>query len=349
MGFSPSSSIPNTPSFIKVFINTVLYHIHTLYLFTASDFPTFALPTTLFGLCGALSGPLLTTNLTPSILQTLVRILPALAVIWLNLLVFNIANQRSASAVEEDRINKPHRPIPSGRMSSEQAGILHLVLLPITLVLGYSTGVWKESVILCVFQHVYNDLHGCDAHFLLRNALIAAGYALYSVISFKMLIAPGHALKPEGWHWIAVVTAVMFTTQHICDIKDGDGDRSRGRRSAPIVLGDGICRWSVALPVLLCSVACPAFFDLGIKSYVFTMGLGGLVAARTVVLRDVESDRVTWKVWALWTCGLFVLPVIKNPGVLRRLLEGMNGILCPGEECVRALNIAAFFGGGGDC
>jgi 4-hydroxybenzoate polyprenyltransferase len=342
----PVSLIPSSTSLGKVSIDTVVYHTHTLYLFTASDFLTFAVPTTLFGLCAALSGPVLTSNASPSLFQTFIRIPPALAVIWLNLLVFNIANQRSPSAVQEDRINKPHRPIPSGRISSEQAGQLLFVLFPMTLVLGYGVGVWKETVLLSVFQHLYNDLHGCDGHFLVRNALIASGYALYSAISFKMLVlAPGFELKTEGWRWIAVVAAVMFTTQHICDIKDAEGDRSRDRRSAPIVLGDGVCRWSVAVPVMLWSVSCPAFFDLGMLSYVLTMGLGGLVAGRTVVLRDLKSDRLTWKVWALWTCSLFVLPVIRNPEVLRVSLEGMVGLGFPGEEYVGAVNVAAFFWG----
>jgi 4-hydroxybenzoate polyprenyltransferase len=345
----PLFLILSSTSLIKVFVDTVIYHIHTLYLFTAADFLTFAIPTTLFGLCAALSGPVLTTNASPSLFQTLLRIPPALAVIWLNLLVFNIANQRSPSAVQEDRINKPHRPIPSGRISSEQAQQLLFVLLPITLVLGYGVGVWKETILLSVFQHLYNDLHGCDGNFLVRNALIASGYALYSAISFEMLVAPGYSPKPEGWQWIAVVTAVMFTTQHICDIKDAEGDRTRGRRSAPIVLGDVVVRWSVAVPVMLCSVSCPVFFDLGVPSYVLTTGLGGLVAGRTLVLKDLESDRLTWKVWAVWTCSLFVLPVIKNPEVLRGVLKGVIRLWCPGEECNGALSIAAFLGGNGDC
>lgn len=150
---------------------------------------------------------------------------------------------------------------------------------------------------------------------------------------------------------MTVVTGVMFVTQHICDIKDAEGDRLRGRKSAPVVLGDECVRWSVSIPVVLCSVFCPWFFGLGMVSYGITLGMGGVVAIRTVVCRELKDDKMTWKLWALWTCGLFALPLVRNPEVLMRagvemmgLLWEVKCVLCAGDECAVALNLAAVSG-----
>ncbi|KAF3052620.1 hypothetical protein E8E11_010676 [Didymella keratinophila] len=331
-------------------LETIYYtssFLKTLYLFTASDFFTFAIPTILFGVFGALSGPILTTDISPSFISTISRIPSAVLLIWTNLLIFNISNQRTPSAVAEDAINKPSRPIPSGRITIERARRVNLILVPIVLALSWATGVWHTTLLLLAMQWMYNDLRGCDESLLLRNLLIAVGYGLYSCIALAILSGPGTVITRQGYEWIALIVVVMFTTQHICDIKDASGDALRGRRSAPIVLGDAACRWSVALPVLACSALCPAFFGLGALSYVFTLSFGLLVAARTLLLRDLAADRRTWKLWAAWTCSLFVLPLIAGQGVVvdaRMLLEAVAHYACPGHDCAEKLNVLAVSG-----
>jgi 4-hydroxybenzoate polyprenyltransferase len=237
----------------------------------------------------------------------------ALAVVWVNLLIFDISNQRSPVAVEEDKINKPHRPLPSGRVTCKGARRLLLVLLPVALAFGWVMGVWEESLLLAAATWLYNDLGGSDENWILRNLLIAIGYGLYSSAALRVMVGSAHQLTTMGVHWVLLITLVMFTTQHICDIKDAEGDRIRGRRSAPIVLGDGWVRWSVAVPVVVSSISCPLFFGLGLPAYLFTLAMGGFVAFRTLAYRDLKSDKLTWKLWALWTCSLFALPLVKNP------------------------------------
>lgn len=208
-------------------------------------------------------------------------------------------------------------------------------------VLGYMTGLWEETLLLFAAQWMYNDLGGCDAHYVVRNFLIAVGYGLYSSIALRSMLEPGYDLTPKGMHWLGLITFVMFTTQHICDIKDVEGDRLRGRRSAPVVLGEANCRWSVALPVLVCSAGCVKSIGLGWKSYAMTMGVGGIVAVRTIAYRNVKADRLTWKIWAAWTCVLFVLPLVENFEAVGRAWNNVVGIMCFPLGCEDSLNIAA--------
>lgn len=332
-------------SFLEAIHQTGAF-LKTLYLFTASDFHTFAIPTILFGVFGALSGPILTTNPSPSVVSTLLLIPRSLLLTWTNLLIFNISNQRTPSSVEEDALNKPHRPIPSGRISIDSARRVNLILVPVVSALSWLAGVGTHTPILLALQWMYNDLQGCDEGVLLRNSLIAGGYGMYSYIGLDILIGSEHSLNSKGYVWLAVVTLIMLATQHICDIKDAPGDALRGRRSAPIVLGDALCRWSVALPIMLCSIACPAFFALGPLSYTFTVAFGAVVAGRTLFLRDLAADKATWKLWAVWTCSLFVLPLVARVGDAavvdaRVVWEVLVNYACAGQDCAEKLNVLA--------
>lgn len=122
-------------------IRRALRFLYTLWLFTESDLVTFVLPNTLFGICGGLSG-LLTTpaSIDPSIRradktahQILLRIPHVAAFNWLNLFIFDIANQRLPASVADDSLNKPWRPLPAKRISP--AAAQKLLLLTITIVL----------------------------------------------------------------------------------------------------------------------------------------------------------------------------------------------------------------------
>lgn len=268
----------------------------------------------------------------------------ALAVVWANLLIFNISNQRSETAVEEDKINKPHRPLPSGRITCTAARRLLLALVPLVLLLGWATGTQEETLLLYAATWMYNDLGASDESWIGRNTMIAVGYGLYSCAGLRIMIGPEHELIPAGYQWLLAVTAVMLSTQHICDIKDVAGDRDRGRKSAPIVLGDELVRWSVAVPIVVSSVACPALFDLSLTWYVPTLAIGLLVASRTLLCRDLKADKLTWKLWALWTCSLFALPLMKNPDAVVEAWGCVKGMACMDGECSDALNIAAVSG-----
>ncbi|KAH7130476.1 UbiA prenyltransferase family-domain-containing protein [Dendryphion nanum] len=342
---SQTSTSPNpTIHTITTHLSALPTLLKTLYLFTANDFTTFAIPTTLFALFASLSGPLLTTNPSPSLLPILSRLPAALLIVWANLLIFNISNQRTPTAVAEDKINKPHRPLPSGRISTESSRRLLLCVIPLVLALGWALQCWQETLLLFTATWMYNDLQGCDEDWVLRNALIALGYGLYSSAALRVVVGRGESVTGMGIQWVGIVTAVMFVTQHICDIKDVEGDRIRGRRSAPIVLGDEMVRWSVAAPVVVCSVLCPAFFGLGVRASLITLGMGALVAGRTVVWRDLKSDKLTWKLWAAWTVGLFALPLVSNHEVLGRLWGELLGLFCAGSECTTSLNVVAVSG-----
>jgi 4-hydroxybenzoate polyprenyltransferase len=235
-------------------------------------------------------------------------------------LTFNIANQRLENSVLEDAINKPYRPLPSKRISADEARYLLLILIPAGLAISTALGGLKETVAMLVLTWMYNDLGGADEDFRLRNLINACGFICHG--SGSTLIAAGfgsYALSKQAEIWLVLTGAVIFTTLQVQDLPDMKGDAVRGRRTLPLVCGEGAGRWSVAIPVLIWSIICPYFWGLGVLSYAFTLVSGFVVSGRVLAIRNEAADEVTYKIWCLWLISLYVLPLFRSPDIFRVL------------------------------
>jgi len=87
-----------------------------------------------------------------------------------------MANQ--CSSLEEDALNKPWRPIPSGRITPVHASMIRWVLVPLCLAFSLRNGTVFPSVALLVATWMYNDL-GCHGYWLMKNVLNVAGYVAF--------------------------------------------------------------------------------------------------------------------------------------------------------------------------
>ena len=96
---------------------------------------------------------------------------------------------------------------------------------------------------------------------------------------------------------------------------DQEGDRARDRGTLPLVLGDWTARWTIAVPVILWSFACPAFWTLSVYGSIMPALLGSVVAVRVLIFRDVVSDKKTWYIWNLWITSIYTLPLVKFHGL----------------------------------
>lgn len=279
-----------------------------IWAFSESDIATFVAPNTAFGILGALAGSSLATAVLPTSLQVLVRLPLVIAFNWYSVLVFDLANQRSPASIQEDSINKPWRPIPSGKVAASTVSRALLVLIPITWFFNYLLGVWNEGLMVQLLTWAYNDLGGGDS--LARDPIIAVAYAFFNLASLKIALGPQAIVTYEGYVWIAVISGVVLTTMQVQDLKDQEGDKARGRRTVPIVFGDKFSRITIGIFVCAWSIFSIWFWSLGVLTCVITGGAGLVVVGRAMLLTTVKADSLTWKLWCLWTVSLFVLPLL---------------------------------------
>ncbi|KAJ7844925.1 UbiA prenyltransferase family-domain-containing protein [Mycena olivaceomarginata] len=300
--------------------SSLIYHAHTLLLFTASDFKSVILPQSIFAVAVQLSRKQLPTVSLDVELLTWVwsgRLPLMLAWLWVHLL-------RLPSSIAEDAVNKPWRPLPSGRLSQQQARTV--LLLAILASFGCSIAVvgtapWTPSVSLVALAWMYNDLEGSGAYGpWVRNALNAAGLSCFGWGALTVLaVCAGdesgvaHLLPPAASAWLALTAAVIMTTIQVQDFRDEAGDRGIGRRTVAVAMNPLVARGSTAATVMLWSVVCPAFWCAG--SVGTALSASSVVAwAAPVVLGAVitrqATDELALTVWCLWMACLYLLPVL---------------------------------------
>lgn len=312
--------------------------LETIWLFTESDIKTILAPSVLFALTNGIALSLLLPESAgiPSPSEILARIPVITVYVWINLMVLCIQNQKSPDAVEEDRINKPTRPLPSGKVSSDEAGTLLVAFIIIAVLGSYCLGAPVESILVIVLGYIYNDLEGAE-HPFFKNVLNSLGIPCFPIGALQVAINPAPhtaaALAGSGpsvplllWRWILVLVAAIFFTIHIQDIKDQEGDACRNRKTVPLVYGDSAGRWLVVVPLLAWSVALPILWGFTSPTAASLLGhaplllLALVVSARTFLYKSVAADKKTFKIYCLWLIAMYCLP-------LSRALLGGEGLM----------------------
>lgn len=316
LGFSPlgaGNAGTRIQGFWKNGIRFKNNHPYSLWLFTYSDLKTIVGPKTIFGLCSCLCAEIFGLPSKPKC-HVFGRAPLVLLWTWINLLPFAIDNQRQPLAIQEDRINKPWRPMPSGRVSGQQAKQWMLALYPATILFSLYFGGLRQCVVLILLGIWYNDLYGADRNPVIRNLINACGFLSYT--SGAMEVAYGEMLPLTGAsplvHWLAVIGGVVATSVQSQDMCDQAGDRVRGRRTLPLVVGDRLSRLSIAVAVIVWSYFGLWFWHADKLVYMLLIGLSTVVAVRTVLMRSVGEDRATFKLWNAWLVVFYSVPLTKH-------------------------------------
>lgn len=160
-------------------------HLYTLFLFTKSDIKTTVIPivSPLSPLPFANTYPETQTFLAAASapMTDIFRLPHAVFWIWFHLLQFDVSNQTLSP--EEDENNKKDRPLPSKRITFQNAIFLRWALVPACWALSicYSVEVLYASIALVALTVSYDELGFHSMHWLVRNVNNAAGFAAFEV------------------------------------------------------------------------------------------------------------------------------------------------------------------------
>ncbi|KAH7926541.1 hypothetical protein BV22DRAFT_1032798 [Leucogyrophana mollusca] len=272
---------------------TIPYHLRTLYLFTQSDISTTVIPVTLFAIVAA---PI----------HNLARIVHVVFWIWIHLLQFDIANQ--IVDPEEDSKNKATRPIPAGRITLQNATRLRWILLPVCFAYSalYSAQVLGASVAMAVLTLVYHEGHA-HAHWLSKNVVTAVDYGAFELGATLVAGSDYSRIEPTGLLSVVISTAIQATTLQAQDFKDVEGDHLIGRTTIPIVFPT-LSRPSMLIGLILWSVYLCMTWKLDLACSVAFVGLSALIGARFVLYKERQEDKVSCKLYSLWSSVVYLLP-----------------------------------------
>lgn len=184
--------------------------------------------------------------------------------------------------VEIDRINRPDRPIPSGRVSDRAARM--------TWVIGAAIGVGLSLLLTPV--HIGIAVLAVVAVVLYSYRLKTFGFvgnAAVALVTSATLIYGGLATGQIGAAWVGFIAAFLITLAREItkDLEDIEGDRIGGVRSLPIALGPTPAGRIVVALIVITVLSAPLPFT--------HLGFSGLY----LVVVAVTSFTLLVAVWTL--------------------------------------------------
>ncbi|KAH7157927.1 UbiA prenyltransferase family-domain-containing protein [Dactylonectria estremocensis] len=304
-------------------INWLAFHLQTLWLFTKSDLPTSTGINTTFALAGILAGPTMISDMEVDIDWSDVGngLLVALYFTWHLTLCFNLGNQRQPQSIIEDGTNKPWRPLPAGRITADLTRTWHLLAVTSLLTLCYTTlGAWKDTSFYLFCTWLYNERAWGDKSWWQRSLMNACGITTNRVATLRVAIMAGLTLEgvrftDKSVVWFFICAGIVFTTIHVQDLRDQEGDALIDRQTLPLILGDAPSRWLTAVAICVWSIICPRYWHLGMLGSMVIMLTGAVVAAHMLVYRTRRHDQASFRLVGAWWVSLYFLPVMKTHGL----------------------------------
>lgn len=295
-------------------IECILYHLHTLLLFTGDQILDTVIPGTAFGILAALSGPVLDLPVQPA--SDILKRIPLISLwLWLAILQFCLHNQSSRNSILEDGINKPWRSIPSNRITAIQTQRLWLYASLTTALVSYHVNILPIFGVYLVLETVYNDYGGGDHSGVARNMLCAAGFTCYFSGALSIALGPEVGMSSEAWQWTLALTAgVLATTIQAQDLRDEEGDRIRGRRTLVTEMGRKLNLYTIMILVPCWTIYLSLYRFLTWRIAATLPIMAGMCVVITAfqALNDEgkKLDRRLYKLWCVWMLTFCPLPCL---------------------------------------
>lgn len=246
-------------------------------------------------------------------------ILESLLNAFLYAYVFDILYQ--ITSVEEDTINKPHRPIPSGLLSMHGAKIRMALSWVLSYPIIYTVTGRNAARLLfywevwSLFCYVWPSIN----HWFCRNAF--AGLGVFIMYRWINVIVGNHVPGANIRPVFDVIFALWVTcTCHLQEFHDVDGDCRAGRRTIAVILQPSaslLLRRCTAIFMLLWAwfcFRCLQHYHFSQDTYVKLLVASCLylwvclvVAVRTWSPRKKDYDERTYKVYYIMASCLFSL------------------------------------------
>ncbi|KAJ7098208.1 UbiA prenyltransferase family-domain-containing protein [Mycena crocata] len=222
---------------------------------------------------------------------------------------FDLANQ--INGIAEDRIDKPDRPLPSGRVSLRGAYIRWYATTAAHVAVSVKWGVLQWTL-LGVLITIYTNFFGGNKHWITKNLLfIPIGTLCLLQAAWRL----GGPIEARQWQWALTLSGVLGFVTNIQDLRDVEGDRIAGRQTLPLVLGPSF-RWVMAGIICTTPIVCWELEFLRHSHWLVDycgalLTLSMFYLAYRVFRGDSKSyDHQTYMLLTYIYCGCIAVPMI---------------------------------------
>ncbi len=204
----------------------------------------------------------------------------------------NILNQ--ITDLENDRINKPDRPIPKGEVTVREAWALSIVAYVLAMVVAWVVtprGTYYMCFICALIAAVATYIYSAPPLRTKRlgwlaNFTIAVPRGLFlKVAGWSLIIAPD---TPEAWYIGSIFFLFLLGASSTKDFADMKGDAAAGCRTLPVIYGVRRTAWMIAPSFVLPFLLIP----IGVHAHILT--------GNPVALDILGAGLAVWGAWVVW-------------------------------------------------
>ena len=199
--------------------------------------------------------------------------------------------------LEVDRVNKPDRPLPRGRIDPTEALALSLVFFAVALALAWVVNL--SCFLLASAAAVFTAMYSAPplrtkARGVWANITIAIPRGVLLKVAGWSCVKP--VMADEPWFIGLIFGLFLLGGSSTKDFADMEGDRAGGCRTLPVVYGVKRAAWMIApffvLPFLLMPIGAVTGILTGNSIALILLGLGlslwGIYVVY-LILRDPEA------------------------------------------------------------
>ncbi|KAF4590499.1 hypothetical protein EYR38_009800 [Pleurotus pulmonarius] len=217
---------------------------------------------------------------------------------------FNLSNQ--IVGIEEDRINKPGRPLPSGQITVQGAKRRWAITSAAFLCTALSNSRLIAQTLTWAATTAFLCLTPYGGHWFGKN-VVAMSLGTWALLSGIYSSIAETTLAEE--RSFAVVSIWVGLASQIQDLRDIDGDKVVGRKTLPIVAGVERSRWYISFAFLPLGYA--ALWAGGVVSGapISLTAAHGLLAYRALSGTDARYDHKTYMLLTYLFSYVLVIPI----------------------------------------
>jgi 4-hydroxybenzoate polyprenyltransferase len=222
---------------------------------------------------------------------------------------FDLSNQ--IHGVEEDRENKPDRPIPSNLISVQGAQFRWYVVSLAYVLFGWYFGILHLSLTWQLLSYVNNVLNW-SKNWIWKNFCLGPG--TFIIVSAHYMLMKGTTLTDYEILWCIFLSIVVTINVHIQDYRDVEGDLKNGRKTFPMLFKTETIARRISCAIILTTAFVPKLFiDNGsrLSKYycMFHFLIFVIMGYRVVQERGRKYDHLTYEVLCTWFCISLVFMV----------------------------------------
>jgi 4-hydroxybenzoate polyprenyltransferase len=297
-----SSSFPRTDraSLRRQLPDRFLFEIGMAWKITGRDFPATVIPYLCVGV-GTFLAAALPVRALPEVL------LKVAVYGFLYVYAFTTVNQ--LACVEEDRANKPNRPLPQGLITRRWMIRRAIMTNILYAAAGFLFAIPWPTLAWLALIHLHN-IRWTYRHWFFKNVVFITLGSVVQLTATWRLVAPA---IPLAWPWILVTSLLAGIGCNVQDIRDVAGDRLAGRRTMPITWGEekarvGLSLFLFAIPVIHYMALRWPHVDVRL---LIPLGIPGAViwlsAICFLAFRNPRSDNWSYQLFCCWWCASLLL------------------------------------------